>query len=193
MDALARLGIGEPIKDRLILRCHISAQESTSQMTHHPFRRLTRNLFFPRKTLSYRLFGLGSFSDAARRAMEQEGIVVLDEGMGGWWVTKRVTGPAKHYRHRREGFSGCLAVTKAGVLCYAYKKRQFHFAADDPRIRDLYVDAPADDWLCISFESSHFQKQWRGIMAYHFRTEKASAFLSALLDIGARRGRAAGT
>ena len=59
-------------------------------------------------------------------------------------------------------------------------------ATDDPRIRDLYVEAPADDWLCISFESSNFHKQWEGIMEYHFRTKKALALQSALLDIGAR-------
>jgi len=170
----------------------IRTWEVCSQRTNHPFRHLTRDLFFPKKTLSYPLFGLGGFSDAVRQAMEQEGIVVLDEGMGGWWVTKRVTGPAKYDRYRREGFSGCLAVSKDQVLCYAYKKRQFHFATDDPRIRDLYVDAPADDWLCISSESSKFREQWQGVMAYHFRTEKAFAFRSALLDIGARRGRAAG-
>ena len=85
-----------------------------------------------------------------------------------------------------------LAVTKTQVLCYSYNKRQFHFATDDPRIRNLFVDAPADDWLCISFESSKFHKQWQGIMEYHFRTERAFAFRSALLAIGARRGHPAG-
>lgn len=65
-----------------------------------------------KKTILYRLFGLGSVPRKLRPVLEQEGMVVFDEGVRGSFVTKHVNGPGKRYR--RSGrlsmldiFSGC--------------------------------------------------------------------------------------
>jgi hypothetical protein len=39
------------------------------------------------KTLLYRLFGLGRIPRHLRPLVESEGIVVADEGIGGWFIT----------------------------------------------------------------------------------------------------------
>jgi hypothetical protein len=120
--------------------------------------------------------------------LEREGIVILDEGIGGWFVSKRVTGPGKRYHHRIEGFSGCLAVTKTRVVCYTYWRRQINISVEDPRIAHLFVDAPTEEKLYISFESSSFRDGWQGVVEFRFRTEKARLFLEALTAIGATQG-----
>ncbi|MCJ8499643.1 hypothetical protein [Desulfatitalea alkaliphila] len=144
-----------------------------------------------KKTILYRLFGFGSVPKKIRPVLEQEGIVVFDEGIVGWFVTKNVNGPGKRYRHRTEGFSGWLAVTKVRVVCYTYGKRQINISVEDPRIAHLYVDTPEEQKLCLSFEPSSFREEWKGVIEFRFKTEKAHLFRDALMTIGAQQGTSA--
>ena len=145
-----------------------------------------------KKTLLYRWFGIGAIPKELRPALESEGIVVADEGMGGWFVTRDVKGPGRRYRYRMEGFSGSLAVTGKRVVCYTYGRCQLDLATDDPRIRDLRVDVPATDRFRIAFESSLFHDGWQGVIELRFRTLKAQQFLEALAGLGAGRPGAGG-
>jgi hypothetical protein len=43
-----------------------------------------------KKTTLYRLFGVGSVPKKLLPVLETEGVVVLDEGIGGWFITKHV-------------------------------------------------------------------------------------------------------
>lgn len=143
------------------------------------------------KTILYRLFGVGSVPKKLLPVLEREGVVVLDEGIGGWFVTKHVNGPGKRYRHRTERFSGCLAVTKARLVCYTYGRRQINISLKDPKIANLYVDVPSEQKLCLSFESSNFREGWQGVIEFRFATDKAHSFREALVTIGAQQGTAA--
>jgi hypothetical protein len=141
-----------------------------------------------KKTILYRLFGLGSVPKNLFPVLEQEGIIVLDEGIGGWFIAKHVDGPGKRYRHRSEGFSGCLAVTNKRVICYAYRKCEINVSVKDPTIPNIYVDVSNERRLSVSFESSVFRDGWKGVIVFGFDTEKAYLFRDALVSIGARRG-----
>ena len=143
-----------------------------------------------KKTLLYRLFGFGSVPKKLFSLLEQEGIVVSDEGMGGRFIAKHVNGPGKRYRHRSEGFSGCLVVTKERVICYTYGKRQINISVKDPKIDNLYVDISKEEKLSISFESSDFREGWNGLIEFRFNTNKAHQFRGALIEIGAQQGAA---
>lgn len=144
-----------------------------------------------KKTILYRLFGVGSVPEDLRPVLEREGVIVLDEGIGGWFVAEHVNGPGRRYRHRSEGFSGCLAVTMARVVCYTYGKRQINISVEDPKVANLYVDTPTEQKLCLSFESSNFRKGWQGVIVFRFVTDKALSFRKALLALGAQQGTAA--
>ena len=144
-----------------------------------------------KKTILYLLFSFGSVPKTLLPVLDQEGVVVLDEGMGGWFVTKHVHGPGKRYHHRSECFSGCLAVTKARVVCYTYGKRQINISVEDPKIANLYVDIPKDNMLCLSFESSRFREGWEGVIEFRFKTDKALLFRDAFIAIGAQQGTSA--
>lgn len=144
-----------------------------------------------KKPFLYRLFGFGSVPRKLRPALEQEGIIVLDEGIGGWFVTKHVRGPGKRYRRRSEWFPGWLAVTMERIVCYTYRKRQMNISVKDPKIARLYVDTPAEQKLHLSFESSDFREGWKGVVEFRFSTDKALLFRDALLSAGLQRGTAA--
>jgi len=117
-------------------------------------------------------------------------MVLSDEGMAGVFVTQKVRGPGKRYRHRKEGFSGCLAITKVRVICCTFGKRQINIAVDDARMAHLFVDTPEDTKLSISFESSNFRDGWEGVIEFRFNTEKANPFRDTLVRFGAQPGTA---
>ncbi len=142
-----------------------------------------------KKTFLYRLLGLGSIPKKLLPLLEQEGIVVSDEGMNGRFITRHVSGPGKRYRHRSEGFSGCLVVTKKRVICYTYGKCQINISVEDPKIANLYIGIPKEE-LCLSFESSVFREGWDGLIEFRFNTNKAHQFYEALSKIGAQQGTA---
>lgn len=144
-----------------------------------------------KKTILYRLFGIGAVPKKLRCVLDHEGIVVLDEGIGGWFVTQHVNGPGKRYRHRQEGFSGWLVLTNVRFLCYTFGKRQISIFVEDPGIANLYVDSPSEQKLSLSFESSDFREGWQGIIEFRFNTDKAVLFRDALVAIGAQKGAAA--
>lgn len=143
------------------------------------------------KALSYRLFRLGAIPKKWRQPLAQEGIFICDEGMPGWFIAKNVTGPGKRYRHRAEGFSGCLVVTKQRITCLTYRKRQINIAVQDPKIGELRVSVPAENRLSISFESSVFREGWQGMLECRFKTDKARAFHDVLRGLGAQEAPAA--
>lgn len=144
-----------------------------------------------KKTFSYRLFGLGGIDARLRPLIEAEGLLVVDEGIPGRLVMRRVDGPGRRHRGRIEGFSGFLAITRCRIIAYSYRKRQISIGADDPRLPDLYVDLPSPDTLSISFESSTFREGWSGVMEFRFRTDKAPRFHEVLVSMGLGQGRAA--
>jgi hypothetical protein len=139
-----------------------------------------------KKSIFFRLFKLGAIPDKVKPILEHEGIVVSDEGMAGWFITKDVKGPRKRYRSRSEGFSGWLAVTNKRIICYTYRKRQINISVEDPKIANIDICTPSDEELSISFESSLFRKGWQGIIEFKFKTEKAKLFYHALSALGAQ-------
>ena len=141
-----------------------------------------------KKSIFFRIFGLGAIPRKLRPVLDAEQIVVSDEGMGGWFIARKVRGPRKRYVGRMEGFCGCLAVTKKRIVCFTFWKRQINISVDDPRITEIHVNLPMKDTFSISFESSAFRDTWSGIIEYRFKTEKARQFYDVFHALGAREG-----
>lgn len=141
-----------------------------------------------KKALLFRIFGLGAIPKTYRSLLDAEGIVVADEGMRGWFVTKNVKGPGKRFINRSEGFSGCLVVTRKRIICFTYRKRQVNISGEDPNVSRIFVDVPEPETLSVSFESSFFRDRWAGVIELRFKTEKAQLFCEALKSFGARQG-----
>jgi hypothetical protein len=140
------------------------------------------------KNILYRLFRIGCIPGKIRPVLEQEGVILADEGMGGWFIARNVKGPGKRYVRRTEGFSGCLVITRKRIICYTYWKRQISISVDDPRLSELYVNATDRQKLSISFESSVFRDGWEGVIVYRFKTDKAIQFQDALMSLGVQKG-----
>ena len=142
------------------------------------------------RTWSWRLFRAGGMPRRWRADLEREGPVIADEGVPGRFIARDVRGPGLVWKHRSEGFSGWLAVTRARFVAYSYGRRQVHIALDDPRMADLFVDLPAADGLAVSFDSGRFRDGWSGVLELVYRTPEAPRLRDALISAGARPGAA---
>ena len=138
-----------------------------------------------KKSLLYRLFGIGAISKKYRPGLEQEGIVVADEGIGGSLTMRKVQGPGRRYSYKKSLFTGWLVITKQRIVCYAFGFRQIDIPVSDSRITELQVENPKENILTISFEASVFRPNWSGNLQFKFKTDKAKQLLCVLCDLGA--------
>lgn len=144
-----------------------------------------------KKSLLYRFFGVGGIPKKMRPMLEEEGIVLADEGVPGSIVMCNVKGPGRRFVQRREAFLGCLLVTSRRLLAASFGKRQINIAVDDPRLKNVHVRQNGFDQLAISFEAALFREGWQGVMELQFKTERASDFNCKLRAMGAATGTAA--
>jgi len=135
------------------------------------------------KTLLYRLFRVGGIPKRLRPILEDEGIIVADEGIGGWLITRDFRAPGRRFRNRAEGFTGFLAITSKRVVAFAYGKPVINVPVDDPRLSGFEVRLNHPAQLEISFEASVFRPGWQGRMVLRFDTPKARQFYSGVLAL----------
>jgi len=140
------------------------------------------------KTLLYRLFRCGAIPGDLRKAFGQEGIIVADEGMGGWFIAKNFKAPGKRYKRRAESFSGFLVVTRKRISAYTYSKCQINISAGDSRIPELYTRICGDGIISLSFNVSSFRENSRGVLEFRFKTPEARSFYKALTEAGVSPG-----
>jgi len=136
------------------------------------------------QTILYRLFKIGRIPQEAYPALKAEGILVSDEGIGGWYITKDFRAPGKYHKYRMKGFSGSLTLTKNRILAYAYGDRAINISFEDPKISALSVALLNDSQIEISFDASTFHDDWQGMIALRFNTAKAQEFYQALIKTG---------
>lgn len=141
-----------------------------------------------KKALLYHLFKLGAIPKKARPILEAEGILLADEGIGGWFISKNFKSPRRRCLYRKEGFSGCLILTKKRLLCYTYAKRQINIAIDDSKLSQLFIGLPKPEVLSLSFDAALFQENCSGILEFQFHTEKAPSFFEAFKQLGLSLG-----
>ena len=141
------------------------------------------------RTLGWRLFGWGSLPRKLRPALEAEGIRLLEEGLPGRFVTRRLKAPGRRYRFRREGFSGCIVLTGKRLLLCSYRKLQINIGPEDPRLRSLHVTTAHPGWLTIWFESARFHDDWKGVIEFRLKTPNAAQLKHELISLGLSPGR----
>lgn len=144
----------------------------------------SRGPYSLRKTLLYRFFKIGGIPKKLRPVLESEGILVCDEGIGGWVIMKDFRAPGKRFRHRIAGFSGFLVITHKRVIAYVFWKPVINVPVDDPRVFELKSELVGPDLIELSFESSAFDSKWQGRFVLSLSTLKAREFHSAINSLG---------
>src|SRR3712207_3682852 len=90
-----------------------------------------------KKTLLYRLFGAGKIPKHMAPVLEQEGIILSDEGIGGSVTYRNFRAPGKRFLWRRQWFTCSVALTKKRFTAFAYSQPIIDIPLDDPRLGQL--------------------------------------------------------
>lgn len=132
------------------------------------------------KTLFYRLFGVGKIPANVMAEIEQEGILLLDEGVKGSVTYRNFHAPGRYAAWERRGFSASIAVTKVRLLALAYTSPVINVPFADERIQAMRYSLKHNDTLCITFDADLFHADWSGTIEYRFRTAEAQHCLELL-------------
>lgn len=137
------------------------------------------------RALLYRLFGLGRIPRRALPNLEQEGIVLLDEGIGGSITFRDFRAPGRRYSWRRSWFTGSLVFTGRRFAAFAFSKAIINVPLGDDRISELRCSLEGDVTLRVDFDPSAFHEDWSGALECRFSTSRARLFLERLDACGA--------
>lgn len=132
------------------------------------------------KTFLYRLFGIGKIPGKYGEIIKGEGIVLLDEGVGGSVTFRNFRAPGKRYSWRRNWFSGSLVLTKQHFLAFGFSRQIIGVGLYDPHLKELTCSLVDSGTLAVSFEAGVFHDGWSGTIECRFSTPKASLFLKEL-------------
>jgi len=134
------------------------------------------------KTLLYRLFGVGRIPRQWRATLEGEGIVLIDEGIGGSVTYRDFRAPGKRFAWRKVAFSGSIALTKTRLLALHYANPAINIPLDDERFGQLRISVEGEETLVVAFDPSLFHSDWSGTMEYRFRTSQAQTLFETLRE-----------
>lgn len=136
-----------------------------------------------KKTILYRLFKIGGIPKKLRPVLESEGMLISDEGIGGWLIMKDFRAPGKRFKYRMEGFSGFLAVTRKRIIAYSYWKAILNLPYDASAPAEIQSRLVNPSQIELSFESSIYHEDWSGMITLRFNTPKAKEFHEILTGI----------
>ncbi len=132
------------------------------------------------KTILYKLFKIGSIPNKLRPVLEDEGLVVCDEGVSGSLFMKDFKSPGRRAKYRKELFSGFLTVTQKRVIAQAYWKRVINVPLDHEKFQLIEIGLVNPKCIEFAFESSDFYADWSGRIVLRFNTLKAQDFYRVL-------------
>ena len=132
------------------------------------------------KTLLHRLFGAGRIPKAMAPILEQEGIVLLDEGIGGSIIFRNFRAPGKRYSYRSNWFTGSLVLTGLRFAGFQYSTPIINVPLEEKWLNELDCSVRGEKKLSVSFDSSAFHEDWSGMIECRFSTAYARLFLERL-------------
>jgi hypothetical protein len=132
------------------------------------------------KTLTYRLFGIGKIPAPLMAELNQEGLVVVDEGVGGSATYRNFRAPGRAASLRRTWFTASIAVTNTRLLALSFSNTIINVPLNDQRIKQLHYTLEDGAALCIAFDAGLFHMDWSGKLEYRFRTPLGQQIIELL-------------
>ena len=133
------------------------------------------------KTGLYRLFKIGNIPAGLRTKLEEEGIVLLDEGIGGTITYQNFRAPGRAYAWKKSGISGAVALTNVRFVAFAYGRQVINVPWNDPRRKQLRVTCEASERLLIAFDPVIFHADWSGTVEVRLVTAYAQQLHARLI------------
>ena len=133
-----------------------------------------------KKTLLHRIFGWGRIPKRYAPALHDEGIILLDEGIGGSITLKKFKAPGRYHSWKRSWFTGCIVLTERTFAAFTLTRPLIYVPLDHENISELHCTIEESDTLLVTYDASAFNKKWSGTIECRFKTPKAQMFLERI-------------
>ena len=131
-------------------------------------------------SLLHQVFGFGKIPKPMMPTLQQEGVVLLEEGIGGSVTFRNFRAPWKRYSYRRNGFVGSLVLTQMRFAAFQFSKPLINVPLEREAIEKLDLSLEGEDKLRVGFEAGDFHQNWSGTIECRFSTPRARLFLDRL-------------
>lgn len=135
-------------------------------------------------SLFHRLFGVGKTPNPMMAELEQEGILLSDEGVKGSITYRDFRSPGRYSSWRRVGLRASIILTNVRLVALSSSNPLINVPFADQRIHGLQCSVEGEEKLLIAFDASLFHDDWSGTIEYRFRTPQAQRFLELLRERG---------
>ena len=135
------------------------------------------------KTLLHRLFGAGRVPKGVMAQIEQEGILLQDEGIGGSITFRNFRGPGRRHGWKRSWFTGSIVLTKETFLAFNFSNPVIGIPWSDEKLKELNCSLENENVLCVQYDASTFNDEWSGDIEVRFRTPLAAQILEVIEGI----------
>lgn len=132
------------------------------------------------KTLLHRLFGFGKIPRRYAPTLREEGIVLLDEGLGGTITLRKFRAPGRRHSFERSWFTGCVVLTEKTFAAFSFLQPVVFVPLSHERFGELSVTVEDAKTLCVAFDAGAFHEGWSGSVECRFHTPQARFFLERL-------------
>lgn len=133
-----------------------------------------------KKTLLHRLFGWGKIPKRYAPTLHDEGIILLDEGIGGSITFRNFRAPGRYHSWRRNWFTGSIVLTRRTFAAFALIKPLIYVPLDHENISELHCSIEESGALLVEYDASAFNERWSGTVACRFKTSIAEELLERL-------------
>jgi hypothetical protein len=133
------------------------------------------------KTLLHRLLGLGRIPNRYATTLRQEGIVLIDEGIGGTVTYRGFKSSRRRHSWKKSWFTGCLVLTNRTFAAFAMTRPLVYIPIEDQRLSEVRCSVKEGGTLLVAYDASLLNERWSGLVECRFRTAKAHMFLDLLV------------
>lgn len=135
-----------------------------------------------KKTLLHHLFGWGKIPKRYAPTLYREGIILLDEGIGGSITLKKVRAPGRYHSWKRNWFTGCIVLTEQTFAAFALTKPLIYVPLNHDNFSEFGCTIEKGGTLFVQYDASAFNENGSGTIECRFRTSQAHVFLERLLE-----------
>ena len=135
-----------------------------------------------KKTLLYRLFGVGKIPAQYASALQSEGVILSDEGISGTVTYRNFRSPQQITNWRKQWYVASIAMTNTRLLAFRFSTVIIDVPFSDERFRGLQFSLEGETTLLVAFDASLFHDDWSGTIEYRFKTLLAPDLLNKLRE-----------
>lgn len=127
----------------------------------------------------------GSIPEPYASLVEDEGILLLAEGVSASLFMPYFRAPRKFFWRSRQWYNATLALSNKRLLAISRRPTNYVYPAinvpfSDSRFQQMRFDLEKDDTLVVSHKAALFCDEWSGTLEHRFRTADAPRIVALL-------------